>query len=80
MIERGHMSFNVTLTIVMLTAGLFGFATWRARQPVDPLKVRLFKINYHVVQIFCIVALMYLIVHLMAFFGVQPSQQAGRPF
>ena len=74
------MSFNVTLTIVMLIVGLFGFATWRARQPVDPLKVRLVKVNYHVVQIFCIVAFLYLIVHLMAFLGVQPNQQAGRPF
>jgi len=80
MLERGHMSFNITLTIVMLTVALFGFATWRARQPVDPLKVRLIKINYHVVQIFCIVAFLYLIVHLMGFLGVQASQQTGRPF
>jgi len=64
----------------VFTVGLFGFATWRSRQPVDPLKVRLIKINYHVVQIFCIVAFMYLIVHLVGFLGVQASPQAGRPF
>jgi hypothetical protein len=61
----------------MLTVALFGFASWRARQPVDPLKVRLIKINYHVVQIFCIVAFMYLLVHLMGLFGIH-GQRTGR--
>jgi len=75
------MSLTVTLTVVILIMMLFGFATWRARQPADPLKIRLIKVNYHVVQIFCIVAFMYLVVHLAGFFGMSPSgQQGGRPF
>ena len=74
------MSLTVTLTFVTLIVMLFAFATWRARQPVDPLKIRLIKVNYHVVQIFCIVAFMYLIVHLAGFFGTAAGQQGGRPF
>ncbi len=73
------MSLTVTLTIVIFIMMLFAFATWRARQPADPLKIRLIKVNYHVVQIFCIVAFMYLVVHLAGLFGMS-GQQGGRPF
>ena len=58
-----ELSLSVTLMIAVLMLGMFAFATWRARQPAEPLKVRM--INYHVVQIFCVVVLLLMIAHLL---------------
>ena len=65
------LSLTTTLAVVVLTCGLFGFATWRARQPAEPLKVRM--IDYHVVQMVCIVVILLMAAHLV-------SIVTGRPF
>jgi L-asparagine transporter-like permease len=58
-----ELSLPITLAIAMLTMAMFVFASWRARQPSQPLKVRM--INYHVVQLVCIVVLLLMLAHLM---------------
>ena len=58
-----ELNLPVTLSIVILTMAMFAFANWRARQPAQPLKVRM--VNYHVVQIVCLVVLLLMLAHLM---------------
>jgi hypothetical protein len=65
------LSLTATLTVVVLILVVFGFANWRARQPAEPLKVRM--INYHVVQMVCIVVILLMAAHLV-------SIVTGRPF
>ena len=59
------MNLDWTLTLTMLAAsfGLFGFANWRARQPAQPLKVRM--VNYNVVQILALVLVIVVLAHLV---------------
>ena len=71
-----ELSLPVTLTILVLTGAMFAFANWRARQPAQPLKVRM--INYHVVQIVCVVVVMLMAAHLMTLLSGQPTN--GRRF
>jgi hypothetical protein len=59
-----ELNLPVTIAIVMLTLGMFAFANWRGRQPSQPLKVRM--VNYHVIQIVCVVVLLLLLAHLMS--------------
>jgi hypothetical protein len=75
-----YLSLTVTLIVVAMTAGVFGFANWRARQPPEPLKVRM--INYHVVQMACIVVLLLMISHLLTLYFGHPvtGQQSGGQF
>ena len=76
-----ELNLPVTLGILMLTLGMFGFATWRARQPAEPLKVRM--INYHVVQIICIVVVLLMAAHLLTLLSGQPAAapvRGGRRF
>jgi hypothetical protein len=70
------MNLPITLVIVGLTAALFAFASWRARQPAQPLKVRM--VNYHVVQIVCIVVILVMGAHLITLLMGAPV--AGRRF
>jgi hypothetical protein len=58
-----ELGLPLTLTMAILSMAMFAFATWRARQPAEPLKVRM--INYHVVQIACLVVLLLMIAHLV---------------
>lgn len=58
-----ELGLPLTLTMVILSMAMFVFATWRARQPAEPLKVRM--INYHVVQIACLVVLLLMLAHLV---------------
>jgi hypothetical protein len=58
-----ELGLPLTLTMAVLSMAMFAFATWRARQPAEPLKVRM--INYHVVQIACLVVLLLMIAHLV---------------
>jgi hypothetical protein len=73
------LSLPVTLTVVTLSFAVFGFANWRARQPAEPLKVRM--INYHVVQMACIIVILLMIAHLITIFAghplVAPQQPGG---
>jgi hypothetical protein len=64
------LSLTATLAIVVLTFLVFGFANWRARQPPEPLKVR--YINYHLVQMACIVVILLMAAHLMTLYAGHP--------
>jgi len=65
-----ELSLPVTVTILVLTGAMFAFANWRARQPAEPLKVRM--INYHVVQIVCVVVVLLMVAHLVTLLSGQP--------
>ena len=58
-----ELSLPLTLTILVITAAMFAFANWRARQPAQPLKVRM--VNYHVVQMVCIIVVLLMAAHLI---------------
>jgi len=74
------LSLTATLVVAVLSLGMFGFANWRARQPAQPLKVRM--INYHVVQMACIVILLLMVAHLVTLWTGAPmtGQGGGRRF
>ena len=65
-----ELNLPVTLTILVLTAGIFAFANWRGRQPAQPLKVRM--VNYLVVQIICVVVVLLMAAHLVTLITGQP--------
>jgi cytochrome b561 len=65
-----ELSLPVTLTILVLSLGMFAFANWRGRQPAEPLKVRM--VNYHVVQIGCVIVVLLMIAHLATLISGQP--------
>jgi lysylphosphatidylglycerol synthetase-like protein (DUF2156 family) len=72
-----EMNLPVTLVIVLLTGALFAFASWKAKEPAQPLKVRM--INYHVVQIACIVVVLVMGAHLVTLLlGAPVSGGAGQ--
>jgi hypothetical protein len=78
-----EMNLPVTLAIVALTGAIFAFAFWRAKQPAEPLKVRM--VNYHVVQIVCVVVILVMAAHLVTLLFGAPltggaGQAAPRPF
>ena len=76
-----ELTLPMTLAIVALTVAVFVLASWRARQPAQPLKVRM--VNYHVVQIVCIVVILVMSAHLITLlFGVSLGGQplGGRRF
>ena len=73
------LGLYTTLGILAVTGALFAFATIRAKKPAEPLKVR--YINYHVVQMACIVVVLVMAAHLITLIAGQPlNQGAGRPF
>jgi hypothetical protein len=72
-----ELNLPVTLIIVLLTGALFAFAYWRAKQPAQPLKVRM--VNYHVVQLICIVVILVMGAHLVTLlFGAPLTGGAGQ--
>lgn len=76
-----ELDLTATLGVAVLCFIVFGFANWRARQPAQPLKVRM--INYHVVQMVCIIVILLMAAHLITLFGGSTSagpRPAGRPF
>ena len=72
------LSLTATLAIVVLTFAVFGFANWRARQPAEPLKVRM--INYHVVQMVCVIVILLMAAHLVTIFAGRPITGGGSQF
>jgi len=71
-----ELSLPVTLAILVLTGGMFAFAYWKASQPAQPLKVRM--INYHVVQIICVVVVLLMVAHLVTLItGQAPRGRFG---
>jgi hypothetical protein len=75
-----ELSLTATLTVLMLTMATFAFANWRGRQPAQPLKVRM--VNYHVVQIVCVVVVLLMVAHLVTLLSGQPAAApvGGRRF
>lgn len=74
-----ELGLTATLAITGLGLGLFGFANWRARQPAQPLKVRM--VNYHLIQMAAIVVVLLMAAHLMTLFAGRPvTGQGARPF
>ncbi|HXJ00627.1 MAG TPA: hypothetical protein VNH44_05350 [Micropepsaceae bacterium] len=69
------LSLTSTLAVAGLMFCVFGFANWRARQPAEPLKVRM--INYHVVQMVCIVVILLMAAHLVSIFTGRPYTGQG---
>ncbi len=75
------LSLTATLAVVVVVFIVFGLANWRTRQPAEPLKVRM--INYHVVQMVCIVVILLMAAHLVTIFAGHPitgQQPGGRAF
>jgi hypothetical protein len=74
------LSLTATLAIAAFVLLIFGFANWRARQPAQPLKVRM--VNYHVIQMACIVVMLLMAAHLVTIFAGRPitGQTGGRPY
>ena len=70
-----ELSLPVTVTILVLTGAMFAFANWRARQPAQPLKVRM--VNYHVVQMVCIIVVLLMAAHLITLLSGQPLTPRG---
>ena len=65
-----EMGFSATLAIAALALCLFSFANWRARQPAQPLKVRM--VNYHLIQMASIIVVLLMAAHLMTLFAGHP--------
>ncbi len=75
-----NLDWTVTLIVLTLVLIVFAFANWRARQPAQPLKVRM--VNYHVVQMACIVVILVLSAHMLTLYAGHPvtGQGGGRRF
>lgn len=75
------LNLPITVTIIAFIGVVFAFANWRARQPAQPLKVRM--VNYHVVQMACIVLLLIMAAHLVTLWAGRPmtgQAPGGSPF
>ena len=70
-----ELGLAATLAITGLGLGLFGFANWRARQPAQPLKVRM--VNYHLIQMAAIVVVLLMAAHLVTLFAGRPVTGQG---
>lgn len=74
-----ELGLAATLAIAVLGLSLFGFANWRARQPAQPLKVRM--VNYHLIQMAAIIVVLLMAAHLVTLFAGHPvTGQTARPF
>ncbi len=76
-----ELNLPVTLAIVAVTVAIFVLAVIRGKKPAEPLKVRM--VNYHVVQIVCIVVFLVMGAHLVTLIMGAPltgGAQAGRRF
>jgi len=73
-----ELGYAATLAITALALCLFGFANWRARQPAQPLKVRV--VNYHLIQMASFVVVLLMAAHLMTLFVGRPVTGQGSPY
>lgn len=64
------MNLPVTLAGTVIVAAIFVFAFIKAKQPAEPLKVRM--VNYQVVQIVCIILFLILAAHLVTLISGTP--------
>ena len=58
-----EMNLTVTLVLLAVTVVVFGYSNYRARQPAQPLKVRM--INYNLVMIFSVIVTLLLLSHVV---------------
>jgi hypothetical protein len=58
-----EMNLTATLVLLTLTVAIFGYSNYRARQPAQPLKVRM--INYNLVMIFSVIVTLLLLSHVV---------------
>jgi ABC-type xylose transport system permease subunit len=72
------LDWTVTLTVLVLVMMVFAFANWRGRQPAQPLKVRM--VNYHIVQMACIVVILVITAHMLTLYAGHPVTGQGRPY
>jgi hypothetical protein len=70
-----ELGYAATLAITALAFALFGFANWRARQPAQPLKVRM--VNYHLIQMASIIVVLLMAAHLVTLFAGRPVTGQG---
>jgi hypothetical protein len=70
------LSLPVTIAIFAAGLGLFAFATWRVRQPAEPLKVRM--VNYVYVQLFAILVVLLMAAHILSFMGITTGTRGMR--
>jgi hypothetical protein len=75
-----ELSLAATLAITVLAMCVFGFASWRAKQPAQPLKVRM--VNYHMVQFASILVVLLMAAHLVTLFAGRPvtGPSGGYPY
>jgi hypothetical protein len=74
------LNLPVTIGIVVVVLILFAFANWRSRKPADPLNLNMIKVNYHVIQMVCIVVLLYMTAHLITLLTGRPFTGQGGSF
>lgn len=70
------LSLPLTLMLFFSALGLFGFATWKARQPAEPLKVRM--VNYTYVQLVAILLILIIAAHIASFMGITTGTRGMR--
>ena len=64
------IEWAVTLALLAAGVALFGFATWRARQPPQPLKVRM--VNYTLVQFAAVLFVLLVVAHVITLATGEP--------
>jgi|LakMenEpi03Aug12_release.lakeMendotaPanAssembly.Ray.scaffolds.fasta_scaffold191303_2 hypothetical protein len=65
----GAMSLTLTLSLMIATAALGGYAGWRGAQPVNLARPRL--VPWRFIMLLCAAFGFLLLVHLAALFGIQ---------
>jgi hypothetical protein len=71
-----NLDWAITIITSMLVLIVFAYANWQARQPAQPLKVRM--INYNVVQMACIVFMLVMAAHMLTLYAGHPVTGQGR--
>jgi hypothetical protein len=67
------MDMTTTLAVLAAAAGVFGYGSWRAAQPADPLRPRLIPWRPLILTAGVVVILM--LVHLVNLAGVTTGQR-----
>ena len=66
------MDLTTTLVALAVAAALFGYGSWRAAKPADPLKPRL--IPWRTVSLIAGVVGLLMLAHVVNLFGVQTGR------
>ncbi len=71
-----ELSLAATIVILVVTLAVLAYASWRHRQPVDLLKIRL--INYGLIQLLCVFVILVLGAHFVTLFVGHPVTGQGQ--